>query len=194
MESINFSIGRSSSRRLADRSDTNPVRARLRHRRTESTIVSSGVMFELIARTNSAPPTSAAPNAHVSKPHSTFEGLPGELRNCIYRSLFARHPNILALRDNRLYNMYAVPGRKSYFKSLPGLAYTNRRTYDEIATFLLENHTMEVSVLDDLHYLEDTLEQLPGQKGWNSVRSMKFTRFSDLATSPARTPRPSPHA
>lgn len=97
------------------------------------------------------------------------------------------HPTILVLRDNRLYNMAAVRDRKSYFKSLPGLAYTNRRIYNEIATFLLENHIMEVSVLADLHYFEDTLEQLPGQKGWDSVKSMKFTRFSDLATSPART-------
>lgn len=83
--------------------------------------------------------------------------------------------------------MNAVPNRKSLFKSLPGMAYTNRQAYNEMATFILENHTMEISVLADLHYLEDILEQLPGQKGWNSVRSMKFTRFSDLAFSPART-------
>ncbi|KAL5417350.1 hypothetical protein PMIN06_007066 [Paraphaeosphaeria minitans] len=187
MESVNFSIGRSSSRRLADRSDTNTVRARLGHRRTESTIVSSVMIFEPIARTNSAPPPSAAPSPRASNPQPTFQGLPGELRNYIYRLLFTRHPTILALRNNRLYNMTAVPDRKSYFKSLPGLAYTNRQTYNEIATFVLENHTMEISVLDDLHYFEDTLEQLPGQKGWNSAKSMKFTRFSDLATSPART-------
>jgi hypothetical protein len=83
--------------------------------------------------------------------------------------------------------MIMVPNRKPYFKLLSGLAYANRRMYNEIATFLLENQAMEISVLDDLYYLEDALEQLPGQKGWNSVRSIKFTRFSDLATSPART-------
>ncbi|KAF2439770.1 hypothetical protein P171DRAFT_435633 [Karstenula rhodostoma CBS 690.94] len=188
MENINFSIGRS-SRRPTDRLDTNPVLARLGHRRAESTVVPTSVVSEPVVRTNSAPPisTPAAPNARKPNSQATFEGLPGELRNQVYHLLFAGHPTILALRDNRLYNMTAVPNRKSYFKLLPGLAYTNRRAYNEIATFLLENRTMEISVLADLHYFEDTLEQLPGQKGWNSVKSMRFTRFSDLATSPART-------
>ncbi|KAL1596409.1 hypothetical protein SLS60_009055 [Paraconiothyrium brasiliense] len=187
MENINLSLGRSSSRRLPDQSDKHPVRARPGHRKTESTIVPNRVIFEPFVRTSSAPPTSATQTARPLSPIVNFEELPGELRNCVYHFLFADRPTTLALRDNRLYNLTAVPNRKPYLKLLPGLAYANRRVYNEIATFLLQDRTMEISVLADLHYLEDVLEQLPGQKGWNSVKSIKFTRFADLATSPART-------
>ncbi|KAJ4352060.1 uncharacterized protein N0V89_007406 [Didymosphaeria variabile] len=187
MENINLSLGRSSSRRLSDRSGTYPVRARPDHRETESTIVPSRVIFEPSVGTNSAPPTSAAPTAQPLNPIANFEGLPGELRNYVYHLLFADCPTTLALRENRLHNLTAVPDRKPYLKLLPGLAYTNRGVYNEIATVFLQDRTMEISVLADLYYLEDVLEQLPGQKGWNSVKCMEFTRFADLATSPART-------
>ena len=88
--------------------------------------------------------------------------------------------------DNRVYNMAAVRDRQAYLKLLPGLAYVNRQIYQEFATVLLEIRALTICTLADLDYLEYALNHFPNAKGWNSVKSMCFSRFSDLATSPAR--------
>ncbi|KAJ4299666.1 hypothetical protein N0V90_004912 [Kalmusia sp. IMI 367209] len=130
----------------------------------------------------SAPLASTPPRAAA-----TFENLPGELRNQVYRLLSMGSDRNMVVWDNRVYNTTAVPDRISLFKSLPGLAYVNRRTYVEFVAWLLSNKSLEIHILDDLRYLEDTLEWLPDYQGWDSVKNLKFTLFSDLATSPART-------
>lgn len=147
----------------------------------------SRVVSNPVVQSTPEPQISTNGTARSSHANPTFTKLPGEIRNHVYRALLAGRPKTMMLRDNRLYNMTAVPDRKPFFKLLPGLSYANRQMYYELSSLLLEEHTMEISLLADLHYLEDALELLPGQKGWSSVRSVKFTRFSDLATSPART-------
>ncbi|KAF1968016.1 hypothetical protein BU23DRAFT_572696 [Bimuria novae-zelandiae CBS 107.79] len=165
MENINLSFGRTSSRNLPGRFDRERVPPRRGHRKTVSTIGPRGEAIKPIARTNSAPSLAPSPSSGAS-----WDKLPGELRNRIYCRLLADSPAMMDLYDNRIYNMTAIRDRKPYLKSLPGLAYVNRRTYSEFTTFLLENKTLEIR-----------------QKGWNSVTSVHFRRFSDLATSPART-------
>lgn len=123
--------------------------------------------------------------APQSNPVSCWDKLPGEIRNRVYQ-LVAGDFAMLDLYGNRVRNMTAIRDRQAYLKLFPGLAYMNRTTYNEFSTFLLENKILKIHTLEDLRYLEYALDHLPREKGWNSVKNMHFSRFSDLATSSAR--------
>lgn len=133
-----------------------------------------------------SPSDSASSQTSLSYLRASWNVLPGEVRNRVYGIVLASCSTVVDLHANRTHNITVFHERQAYLKLLPGLAYVNRQTYSEYTTFLFENRTLSIYNLKDMYYLEDILDALPGQKGWNSVKSIRFPRFSDLASSPAR--------